>query len=214
VKPEFKTSGTVQTKSGTTIIGSFVLDRLPWEFELYVFFGRRITNALVINMDFHNVLRQGHPSRMKKLAVTAEGHCHRSTTQTRPVLRNRRYMQTAHAAAQLLNNQGWETPSFPALLGGPPSPATSPSNTSPPPPNEAGNDQLQRQPTQPCARSCTRAYASLDPASQAMMASQSGPFASRVFTTIPHTPELASSGSSCSVPSASQCLVQNGDRVE
>ena len=37
MKPEFKTSGTVQTKSGTTIIGSFVLDRLPWEFELYVF---------------------------------------------------------------------------------------------------------------------------------------------------------------------------------
>lgn len=202
MKPEFKTSGTVQTKSGTTIIGSFVLDRLPWEFELYVFFGRRITNALVINMDFHNVLRQGHPSRMKKLAVTAEGHCHRSTTQTRPVLRNRRYMQTAHAAAQLLNNQGWETPSFPALLQCHPVHSNQP-------------EQHQR-PAAAAAHTAMRQelHASLDPASQAMMASQPGPFASRVFTTIPHTPELASSGSSCSVPSASQCLVQNGDRVE
>jgi hypothetical protein len=88
-------------------------------------------------------------------------------------------LQTVHAAAQLLNNQGWETPSFPALLQCHPVPSNQP-------------EQHQR-PAAAAAHTAMRQelHASLDPASQAMMASQPGPFASRVFTTIPHTPDLA-----------------------
>ena len=94
------------------------------------------------------------------------------------------HIQAATNAAAMLQQEGWEPPAWHTLT-----------NTQPPPTPSDGTEG----PTQPglqkqaAARVYTNARSHLvrllDPSAQAMLDSQSGPYASRAFTTIPYTEE-------------------------
>ena len=93
-------------------------------------------------------------------------------------------IQAAVAAAQALRNCDWEPPSWDTLTGhnGPP-----PADPEPVGPQHRG----WQQPAATAIHKACRAEVDshLPPASQALLASQSGPYASRAFTSIPYTPE-------------------------
>ena len=96
-------------------------------------------------------------------------------------------LQAAHAAAAHLHQQGWSPPQMADLPHSNQLPA--------PAPHEEGPPTTRRGWQQPAVTATHNAMtaeflATLDSASQAMMASQSGPFASRAFTTIPFSPEF------------------------
>ena len=95
------------------------------------------------------------------------------------------HIQAAHAARQKIFEHGWEPPSWQQLTVQQPPPA---------------RDQIFAGPTQPGWQQHAAApiniaaregiYSSLDPASQAMLDSQTSPFGSRTFTTIPCTAKV------------------------
>jgi hypothetical protein len=107
------------------------------------------------------------------------------------------HIQAAQAARQSIQEQGWEPPSWRQLLAQQPPPANEELFAGP---TQPGWQQHAAAPVNTAARQDL--YTTLDPASQAILDSQSGPFASRTFTTIPYTAGVTypdQVGSSCSV---------------
>ena len=95
------------------------------------------------------------------------------------------HIQAAQAARQSIQEQGWEPPSWRQLLAQQPPPANEELFAGP---TQPGWQQHAAAPVNTAARQDL--YSTLDPASQAILDSQSGPFASRTFTTIPYTAEV------------------------
>ena len=95
------------------------------------------------------------------------------------------HIQAAQTARQSIQEQGWEPPTWPQLRGTqPPHPAAELFVG----PTQPGWQQQAVTPFNTAARE--ELYNTLDPASQAMLDSQTGPMASRAFTTIPYTTEV------------------------
>ena len=95
-------------------------------------------------------------------------------------------IQAAAAAAQALEERGWTPPSWTELTQG-----------TQPDPSEANTEEAprtrgwQQQATIPVhTANYNELQAAIPPASQAMLQSQAGPFASRAFTTIPYSAEF------------------------
>ena len=87
------------------------------------------------------------------------------------------HIQAAQAARQSIQEQGWEPPSWRQLLAQQPPPANEELFAGP---TQPGWQQHAAAPVNTAARQDL--YSTLDPASQAILDSQSGPFASRTFT--------------------------------
>ena len=95
-------------------------------------------------------------------------------------------IQAAAAAAQALEERGWTPPSWTELTQG-----------TQPDPSEANTEEAprtrgwQQQATIPVhTANYNELQAAIPPASQALLQSQAGPFASRAFTTIPYSAEF------------------------
>eukprot|EP00435_Cladocopium_sp_Y103_P004285 s556_g1.t1 len=106
------------------------------------------------------------------------------------------HVQAARHARKDIRAHGWEPPTWDQLARaeGPPRHPTEALDG----PQQPGWQQHATAPFHTAAR--TDLYSTLDPASQALLDSQSGPFASRAFTTIPYTSEAT-------YPPHSPCLI-------
>lgn len=97
-------------------------------------------------------------------------------------------VQATRYAANQLRQQGWDPSALSEPPQQPPDP-TLPTNEVGPPIFHRGWQRAATQATHTAMQ--TELFQTLGPASQAMMASQSGPFGSRTFTTILYTEDLA-----------------------
>ena len=94
-------------------------------------------------------------------------------------------VQAALDTRQAIAEQGWEPPTWQQLIEAQPPHSHTEAFAGP---IQPGWQQHASLPFNTAAR--TGLYHTLDPASQAMPDSQTGPFASRAFTTIPYTSEV------------------------
>ena len=97
-------------------------------------------------------------------------------------------LHSAIQTAQRLEQHGWQPPTWNAIVEGEP-PPTHPTSHLEGPTFQKG---WQRRATQACHTAFhNEVDNTLDPPARAMLASQSGPYASRAFTTIPYGPDTS-----------------------